>query len=305
MAGLSAGIRLAMYDKKVLILVRHYVAGGLNSYYHKDRRRFDVGLHDTESDEVQGSNRPDLDPLDLDQAIEFPHRSLIEGTGEAREGGGDRRMLAQGFTVDEGSRLVRWKYTAVILEDHKIVDQDQAVGRVHIEHIDFRIAGGGVLQVLLHGEQAPGFVSVDTAQTGQAVLALLELEPESRRESFGSRGKITDRDQIPLFCDFPSNRHLVGILKSERRQPGEIVAHREFAPHRDEHFRGGAPDFFTENRGQPRARVFRIEMDLSGLQCAETYRRPREVEPARHLEVAAGLESLGKDLGQEPTFGMG
>ncbi len=45
MSGLAAGIRLAMFDKKVLILERHNIPGGLNSYYHKKGRPFDVGLH--------------------------------------------------------------------------------------------------------------------------------------------------------------------------------------------------------------------------------------------------------------------
>lgn len=45
MSGLAAGIRLAMFDKKTLILERHNIPGGLNSYYHKKKRPFDVGLH--------------------------------------------------------------------------------------------------------------------------------------------------------------------------------------------------------------------------------------------------------------------
>ena len=45
MSGLAAGIRLAMFDKKVLILERHYLPSGLNSYYHRLKRPFDVGLH--------------------------------------------------------------------------------------------------------------------------------------------------------------------------------------------------------------------------------------------------------------------
>ncbi|HXH30275.1 MAG TPA: NAD(P)/FAD-dependent oxidoreductase [Bacteriovoracaceae bacterium] len=51
MSGLAAGIRLAMFDKKVVILEKHTIAGGLNSYYQRrnfDRpgiRQFDVGLH--------------------------------------------------------------------------------------------------------------------------------------------------------------------------------------------------------------------------------------------------------------------
>ncbi len=51
MSGLAAGIRLAMFDKKVVILEKHSIPGGLNSYYQRKNldvggvRHFDVGLH--------------------------------------------------------------------------------------------------------------------------------------------------------------------------------------------------------------------------------------------------------------------
>lgn len=45
MSGLAAAIRLAMYDKKVCLLEKHSISGGLNSYYARGKRRFDVGLH--------------------------------------------------------------------------------------------------------------------------------------------------------------------------------------------------------------------------------------------------------------------
>jgi phytoene dehydrogenase-like protein len=51
MSGLAAGIRLAMFDKKVVILEKHSISGGLNSYYQRKNsdkgglRQFDVGLH--------------------------------------------------------------------------------------------------------------------------------------------------------------------------------------------------------------------------------------------------------------------
>ncbi|MEE2670805.1 MAG: NAD(P)/FAD-dependent oxidoreductase [Bdellovibrionota bacterium] len=51
MSGLAAGIRLAMFDKKVLIVEKHSIPGGLNSYYRrripstKELVEFDVGLH--------------------------------------------------------------------------------------------------------------------------------------------------------------------------------------------------------------------------------------------------------------------
>lgn len=45
MSGLAAGIRLAHFGKKVLILEQHAVWGGLNSFYKKGGHHFDVGLH--------------------------------------------------------------------------------------------------------------------------------------------------------------------------------------------------------------------------------------------------------------------
>ncbi len=45
MSGLAAGIRLALFNKRVLILERHNAPGGLNSYYSRSGLRFDVGLH--------------------------------------------------------------------------------------------------------------------------------------------------------------------------------------------------------------------------------------------------------------------
>lgn len=51
MSGLAAGIRLAMFDKKVCIFEKHVISGGLNSYYQRRNREkgglrlFDVGLH--------------------------------------------------------------------------------------------------------------------------------------------------------------------------------------------------------------------------------------------------------------------
>tara|TARA_R110002072_G_scaffold64203_5_gene159690 strand:- start:22459 stop:23835 length:1377 start_codon:yes stop_codon:yes gene_type:complete len=45
MSAMAAGIRLAHYGKKTLILEKHMISGGLNSYYQRGKRHFDVGLH--------------------------------------------------------------------------------------------------------------------------------------------------------------------------------------------------------------------------------------------------------------------
>ena len=59
MAGLAAGIRLALYGKRVLILEKHNAPGGLNSFYFLGGRKFDVGLHAvTNFVEPQGRGTP-------------------------------------------------------------------------------------------------------------------------------------------------------------------------------------------------------------------------------------------------------
>ena len=45
MSGLAAGIRLAQYDRNVCILEKHSMIGGLNSFYRRNGRNYDVGLH--------------------------------------------------------------------------------------------------------------------------------------------------------------------------------------------------------------------------------------------------------------------
>ena len=38
LSGLSAAVRLGMFDKRVLLLEKHYVVGGLNSFYAKKEK---------------------------------------------------------------------------------------------------------------------------------------------------------------------------------------------------------------------------------------------------------------------------
>ena len=45
LSGLSAGIRLAMFGRRVCIVEKHIEVGGLNSFYKKKEHWFDVGLH--------------------------------------------------------------------------------------------------------------------------------------------------------------------------------------------------------------------------------------------------------------------
>ena len=45
LSGIAAGIRCARFGHKVLILEKHAIAGGLNSYYYRKGRLLETGLH--------------------------------------------------------------------------------------------------------------------------------------------------------------------------------------------------------------------------------------------------------------------
>ncbi len=91
MSGLAAGIRLAMFDRRVCIVERHYNFGGLNSFYSLGGRRFDVGLHaltnyvgadvrNTPLPKMLRQLRISRDALDLCEqsysAVSFPGRQI-------------------------------------------------------------------------------------------------------------------------------------------------------------------------------------------------------------------------------------
>lgn len=63
MSGLSAGVRLAYYEKRVCILERHTTIGGLNSFYRLRKRNYDVGLHAVTNYAEPGSRKGPLSKL--------------------------------------------------------------------------------------------------------------------------------------------------------------------------------------------------------------------------------------------------
>ncbi len=74
MAGLAAGIRLALAGKKTLILERHNASGGLNSFYSINGRRYDVGLHAMTNYVPQGTKGTPL--IKLLRQLRIPYDAL-------------------------------------------------------------------------------------------------------------------------------------------------------------------------------------------------------------------------------------
>lgn len=80
-SGLAAGIRLAMFGKRVVILERHYAYGGLNSYYKIGRREFDVGLHALTNYAPRGARNAPLSKLLRQLRIDWDEFRLGEQFG--------------------------------------------------------------------------------------------------------------------------------------------------------------------------------------------------------------------------------
>ena len=76
MSGMAAGIRLGMFGKRVLILERHLIPGGLNSFYQRGKRKFDVGLHALTNFATKGERRRPLTKLLKQLRIPFEQFQL-------------------------------------------------------------------------------------------------------------------------------------------------------------------------------------------------------------------------------------
>ncbi|MCR4411832.1 MAG: FAD-dependent oxidoreductase [Thermoguttaceae bacterium] len=81
MSGLAAGIRLAHYDQRVCILERHTTVGGLNSFYRRHGRNFDVGLHALTNYAPKGDRQGPLARLLRQLRLRYDDLELAPQTG--------------------------------------------------------------------------------------------------------------------------------------------------------------------------------------------------------------------------------
>ncbi|MCM8534191.1 MAG: NAD(P)/FAD-dependent oxidoreductase [Lentisphaeraceae bacterium] len=99
MSGLAAGIRLSYYGKKVCILEKHAISGGLNSHYSKDGRRFDVGLHAMTNFVQKGVKSAPLSKLLRQLKIRYDELDLVEQSHSLIEFPGVTLKFGNEFTL--------------------------------------------------------------------------------------------------------------------------------------------------------------------------------------------------------------
>ncbi len=78
MSGLAAGIRLAHYGRRVVILDRHRRIGGMNSWYRRAGREFDTGLHAMTNFSPLGARGAPLGKLLRQLRLRYQELDLVE-----------------------------------------------------------------------------------------------------------------------------------------------------------------------------------------------------------------------------------
>lgn len=134
MSGLAAGIRLAHFEKKVLILERHGAIGGLNSFYRMGGRSYDVGLHAVTNYTPKGARRGPLARLLRQLRITWDEFGLAPQRGSAIEFPGASLRFTNDFELleSEVARLFPSERDGFRRLAAELIDYDQ-LGAVELE----------------------------------------------------------------------------------------------------------------------------------------------------------------------------
>lgn len=101
MSGLAAGIRLAHFGKKVLLVDRHYSVGGLNGFYTIDGRGYDVGLHAMTNYVPAGTKNAPLTKLLRQLRIRYDELDLCPQRESAIHAFGNKLRFSNDFSLLE------------------------------------------------------------------------------------------------------------------------------------------------------------------------------------------------------------
>ena len=109
MSGLAAGIRLAQYDRNVCILEKHSIFGGLNSFYRRNGRNYDVGLHAMTNYVPKGSRVGPLARIIRHLKISWDELGLVEQNGSSIAFPGVELNFTNDFERFEGAWSRGWR----------------------------------------------------------------------------------------------------------------------------------------------------------------------------------------------------
>lgn len=101
MSGMAAAIRLAHFGEKTLLIERHNVVGGLNSFYFRNGRKYDVGLHAMTNYVPAGTKNAPLTRLLRQLRIRYEDLDLCEQNGSEIHCFGNKILFSNDFALFE------------------------------------------------------------------------------------------------------------------------------------------------------------------------------------------------------------
>lgn len=153
MSGLAAGIRMAQFDRNVCILERHGAIGGLNSFYRRNGRNFDVGLHALTNYAPKGTKVGPLARIVRHLRMSWDEFGLTQQNGSAIAFPGVSLNFTNDFSVLEAE--IADKFPSQIDGFRRMVD-----GLVGYDQLGLGTAGGSAREYVSSFVSDPALVDM-------------------------------------------------------------------------------------------------------------------------------------------------
>jgi phytoene dehydrogenase-like protein len=138
MSGLACALRLAMFGKRVRLLEKHAISGGLNSYYQRkvqgsdQVRKFDVGLHALTNFSARGEKGTPLSKICKQLRLSWDDWALEEQTYSRTLFGGVELRFANGLTLL--SQEIHEKFPQSAMGFQSLLDDVQTFDEVNLQN---------------------------------------------------------------------------------------------------------------------------------------------------------------------------
>lgn len=153
MSGLAAGIRMAQFDRNVCILEKHSTIGGLNSFYRRNGRNFDVGLHALTNYVPKGTKAGPLARIVRHLRMSWDEFGLTQQNGSSIAFPGVSLNFTNDFSVLEAE--IAEKFPSQIDGFRRMVD-----GLVGYDQLGLGTAGGSAREYVSSHISDPALVDM-------------------------------------------------------------------------------------------------------------------------------------------------
>jgi hypothetical protein len=242
--------------------------------------------------------------LGVDGVVEATHVGGGEFASEIGESGSELRELREGGLPDDGDGVVGREVVAVVFEGDEAEGIDEAVGGVAGDDVDLMIDEGAIDQAEIHDAGLLVEVQgVAVAPSAEAVGALEKFVADADAP-FGREGNdVGDFLQMEIFRVVAANDHGESVFEAERLGNFELEAIGVELFDTIVDGGGIALRRFIEDRGEGRAGVLNVEVELAGFESFVDEQGTAEVGLAVNVDAGLGFDVLGKKLGEDDLFG--